>query len=431
MTLRSKSSTNSVPLPRLAAITTAIGAALLPLLPTPVRSAPVSIPQSSESISTAARASRLVSGRVVRVQNAASGRPSCAASTPSFATSQSPALATAPARRISVAKIMPTAADPFLHKFLKLALLAGIVSSIITAATISVFWIIQDSLVYKPTKVWRGTPGSNGMPYYDDVNHCTVDGVEIIGWFIKQPPEMFRSARTLIYFHGTDKNASFRLKKVVGLYTKCKCNILLLSYRGYGPSTGKPNERGVRIDAESAYDYLKSRGDVDVGNGGNLWVYGESLGGAVAVYFSNIYQDCINALILENTFTSLLDMIKVEFPILGIFRYLSRNRWQSKKRIKNIAIPLLFLSGLKDSYIPPAMMRKMHELASKSTLKEFIEFENGTHNRTWAAEGFYDSVAKFMDRVEAEKKRKFIQDPARLHVCEGRSEDSGRFAATA
>ncbi|PXF40249.1 Protein ABHD13 [Gracilariopsis chorda] len=112
-------------------------------------------------------------------------------------------------------------------------------------------------------------------------------------------------------------------------------------------------------------------------------------------------------------------MIKLEFPILGVFRYLSRNRWQSKKRIKNLAIPLLFLSGLKDSYIPPAMMKQMHGLAVKSPLKEFVEFEDGTHNRTWANEGFYDSVASFMDRVENERKGAAIYDTAKVQSVSG------------
>lgn len=268
------------------------------------------------------------------------------------------------------------------------------------------------------------------MPHYDEVNYCTVDGAEISGWFVRQPPATFDHARTLIYFHGTDKNASFRLKKVIGFYEQCNCNVLLLSYRGYGRSTGKPNERGFRIDAESAYDYLRSRGDVDVSPGGNLWVYGESLGGAVAIYFSNVYQSCINALILENTFTSLLDMIKLEFPILGVFRYLSRNRWQSKKRIGALRIPLLFLSGLRDSYIPPHMMKTMHSLATQSPLKEFVEFEMGTHNGTWTRDGFYDAIARFMDRVDAEKQKETlgVRDSV---VVERGSDDGNRIAAAA
>jgi abhydrolase domain-containing protein 13 len=271
------------------------------------------------------------------------------------------------------------------------------------SATIAVFWVIQESLVYKPTAVWRGSPKSHDMPHYEDVRYCTSDKVEITGWFIKQPPEVYRSARTLIYFHGTDKNASFRLKKVVGFYKTCGCNILLLSYRGYGVSTGRPNEKGMRIDAESALDFLRSRGDIDVSPAagtGKLWVFGESLGGAVAVYFTSVYEEYVNALILENTFTSLLDMIKLEFPILGVFRYLSRNRWQSKKRIGALSLPILFLSGARDAYIPPRMMRKMHDLAENASVRSFVEFERGTHNGTWTLDGFYEAVAAFMTRVE-------------------------------
>ncbi|CDF39103.1 unnamed protein product [Chondrus crispus] len=324
--------------------------------------------------------------------------------------------------------VLPRKVDPPAKVALKAMFLLGLGTCIITAVTIAVFWVIQDSLVYKPTKVWRGSPSVSGMPHYDDVNYCTTDGAEISGWFIRQPPGHFKNARTLVYFHGTDKNASFRLKKVIGFYEHCKCNILLLSYRGYGLSTGKPNERGMRIDAESAYDYLQSRGDVNVGPGGNLWVYGESLGGAVAIHFSKVYQHCINALILENTFTSLLDMIKLEFPILGVFRYLSRNRWQSKKRIGDLSIPLLFLSGLKDSYIPPDMMKQMHQLASKSSLKEFVEFEKGTHNRTWTLDGFYESVARFMDRVESQgAETKALQD-TRESISPRGKDDSNRLA---
>lgn len=277
----------------------------------------------------------------------------------------------------------------------------------------------QHAIVYKPTRVWRGNPASSGMPYYDDVRYTTRDGEQINGWFIRQPDDNFKTARTLIYFHGRDKNASFRLGKVIGLYEQCKCNILLFSYRGFGRSTGKPHERGMRIDAEGAYDYLVSRGDVNVGPGGNLWVYGESLGGAVAVYFSKLYQDRINALILENTFTSLLDMAKLEFPMLGLFRYLSLNRWQSKKRIGDLRIPLLFLSGLKDAYIPPKMMKQMHALAVNSPMKEFVEFANGTHNRTWNSPGFFESIAAFMNRVDddcARRRRHTSPEVSHLNV---------------
>ncbi|KAG6894786.1 hypothetical protein C0992_004708 [Termitomyces sp. T32_za158] len=37
------------------------------------------------------------------------------------------------------------------------------------------------------------------------------------------------------------------------------CNVLLVSYRGYAFSTGKPSERGLQIDAQTALDYVLSQ----------------------------------------------------------------------------------------------------------------------------------------------------------------------------
>jgi alpha-beta hydrolase superfamily lysophospholipase len=58
-------------------------------------------------------------------------------------------------------------------------------------------------------------------------------------------------------------------------------------------------------------------------------VYGRSLGGAVAINLASqqVYQNVIKGLILENTFTSISDMIDSVLPVLKYFKFLSRNRW--------------------------------------------------------------------------------------------------------
>jgi cephalosporin-C deacetylase-like acetyl esterase len=80
--------------------------------------------------------------------------------------------------------------------------------------------------------------------------------------------------------------------------------MFLVDYRGFGLSSGKPSEKGNRsvvvnlcgntstikifrnyflglyVDANAALNYLSSRQDI---NTERIFVYGESLGGAVAV----------------------------------------------------------------------------------------------------------------------------------------------------
>lgn len=302
--------------------------------------------------------------------------------------------------RVRLLRVMPAEGDKPLVLATKVATLAVALFSVAFAAMIAVFYGIQDRLVYKPSRVSRGTPDDFGMPDFDDVSFCTMDGVEINGWFIRRPGQEYRTARTLVYFHGTDKNASFRLKKAAGFFEKCDCNVLLTSYRGYGSSGGSPNEKGMCRDADGAFEYLRARTDID---GGRLWVFGESLGGAVSLHFVKRYEQFVNALVLENTFTSLLDMINREFPFLGVFRYLSRNQWRSTSRIRSLTLPMLFLSGQRDAYIPPDMMKQLHKLAeASSSYTEFVPISDGTHSRTWTNKNYFTSVSAFMDKLERE-----------------------------
>jgi len=302
--------------------------------------------------------------------------------------------------RTTALRVVPADGDTPAVVAAKVAALAVTLFVLAFALMIVVFYGIQDRLVYKPSRVSRGTPADFDMPDFDDVSFCTMDGVEINGWFIRRPGQTYRTARTLVYFHGTDKNASFRLKKAFGFYDKCACNVLLTSYRGYGSSGGSPNEKGMCRDADGAFEYLRARTDID---GGRMWVFGESLGGAVSLHFVKRYEKFVNALVLENTFTSLLDMINREFPFLGVFRYLSRNQWRSTSRIRSLTLPMLFLSGQRDAYIPPEMMKQLHTLAeASSSYTEFVPIRDGTHSRTWTNKNYFTSVVGFMEKLETE-----------------------------
>src|SRR5262245_50817791 len=54
-----------------------------------------------------------------------------------------------------------------------------------------------------------------------------------------------------------------RLPNIKKLMEAIDCNVLILSYRGYAKSEGFPNEKGICLDAQAAYSYLKSRTDID------------------------------------------------------------------------------------------------------------------------------------------------------------------------
>ena len=78
----------------------------------------------------------------------------------------------------------------------------------------------------------------------------------------------------------------------------CGCHVLMLEYRGYGHSEGTPSESGLLLDAQAALKVLRqepalSAGGADAGLGevgeategytGDIFLFGRSLGGAVAI----------------------------------------------------------------------------------------------------------------------------------------------------
>lgn len=85
-------------------------------------------------------------------------------------------------------------------------------------------------------------------------------------------------------------------------------NVLMVEYRGYGKSTGTPNEKGLNIDSQATLDYIRQNDEL---KGSNIIVYGQSLGGAVAIQLVARNQKTmdIKGLVLENTFTSIRKLI--------------------------------------------------------------------------------------------------------------------------
>ena len=81
----------------------------------------------------------------------------------------------------------------------------------------------------------------------------------------------------------------------------------------------------------------------------------------ILIVFLNVYNiiqpDCeIQAVVLENTFTSILDMALILMPFLWMLQPfirppLLRNEWASHDHIHRIRCPILFVSGAKVSLL--------------------------------------------------------------------------------
>eukprot|EP00456_Euglypha_rotunda_P093490 TRINITY_DN9872_c0_g1_i16.p1 TRINITY_DN9872_c0_g1~~TRINITY_DN9872_c0_g1_i16.p1 ORF type:complete len:288 (+),score=12.85 TRINITY_DN9872_c0_g1_i16:136-999(+) len=282
-------------------------------------------------------------------------------------------------------------------------------------------WWYQDNLLYLPNAEGRKgeqrsvrynprgfrSPAEHELPFEE--HYLTASDTTIIHtWLLLQAEKS--SCPTIIFFHGNAGNIGFRLPFAKSLYWRTAANILMVDYRGYGNSVGTPTERGLVGDAQACLDFIKSRKDLD---SSKIFVFGQSLGGAVALTLAHRNQKTVSGVLVENTFTSIDDMViillerlslKQGFLFIRIFLYVFlTNHWSNKKIIRTLTTPILFISGLADELIPPAAMQELYDLSTQSRSRQFLGIEGGEHNTTFiqGAEKYYDTFTSFILRHTA------------------------------
>jgi hypothetical protein len=151
-------------------------------------------------------------------------------------------------------------------------------------------------------------PSQFDLSDFEDLMIPTPDNEKLSAFYIRGPKGRSKSNITVLMFHGNAGNIGHRVPIARMLVRSMGCNVFMLEYRGYGLSTGSPDETGLMIDAQTAYDYLRKRAET---RDHDIVIYGQSLGGAVAVKLAakNQNDPKLTGLVLENTFLSMRKLI--------------------------------------------------------------------------------------------------------------------------
>lgn len=223
----------------------------------------------------------------------------------------------------------------------------------------------------------------------DEVNLVTADGLRIHAWWFEAAPD----APAVLFLHGNAGTIADRVFQAEGLVRE-GVSILMLSYRGYGRSEGRPTEAGVAKDVDAALDWLIGR----VGSGDRIVVHGRSLGGAIAAPFIARRPEAAG-LILESTFTDLAEIAAAAYPFLPSFllRRL-QGHYDVRRAVSTVRLPVLVIHGALDELIPVAMGRALARAAGDARL---LEVPRAGHNDLpfVAGPAYYRRVAAFVKEV--------------------------------
>ena len=256
------------------------------------------------------------------------------------------------------------------------------------AIVCAVLFVFQDRLLYLPNIAGRSlvaTPADIDLDY-EDVHLETADGVELHGWLVHADD----SRGTVLFFHGNAGNISHRLDSI-RVFNRIGLSVLIIDYRGYGQSQGRPSEEGLYRDAEAAwYALVRDRGE----SPDRVVLFGRSLGGAVAAWLAARTEPA--ALILESTFTSVPELGQQLYPVFPV-RRLARMNYDTRAQLQEVTAPVLVVHSPDDEIVPFSHAERLLEAAPEA--RELLRLRGG-HNEGFLVSGrdYRDGLDRFVSR---------------------------------
>ncbi len=233
-----------------------------------------------------------------------------------------------------------------------------------------------ERMFFYPDSAQYTSPSNFGLRH-EDVSITTSDGVRLHGWWL---PAKGAALGSVLHLHGNAANVSNHLPLVAWLPAE-GFNVLMLDYRGFGRSEGRPTLDGIVEDAAAALRYLRARPDVDPQR---LIVLGQSLGGATALRLLAADSAGVRLAVVEAAFASYRGIARdaaVQSLVLAPFLPLALPMLPAKSKdpvaqLSAINVPLLIVHGTADEVIPFAHSER---LAAAARQAEFLRIDDARH----------------------------------------------------
>jgi len=230
-------------------------------------------------------------------------------------------------------------------------------------------YVMQSSLLYFPTAAIKHS--------YDEITF-SHKGVKIKATVLNRGMK-----KAIIYFGG---NAELVIQNAAVFSTAFPDHtIYLVNYRGYGGSTGKPEENAIYSDAVYIFDQIKPEYT-------EISIIGRSLGSGVATLLAS--KRDINKLVLITPFDSIQNVAQQHYPIYPMSLML-KDKYDSLSRVKSISAETLIIYAENDEVIN---IRRTSRLIKEFPVSQVTVkmIKNAEHNSISNYEEYYLFLRNFL-----------------------------------
>lgn len=208
-------------------------------------------------------------------------------------------------------------------------------------------FIVQRRVIFQPSKtdladVVKSAKARGFVPWRNSRG-------EYIGW--EKTTTGDHGARILIV-HGNAGCAYDRLDYADGITAFLPAEVYVLEYPGYGARAGAPGQASFFAAAEDAL--------TNMGSGGPVYLFGESIGTGVAAYLAGTHPDEIAGVLLLAPYHDLPEVAGSHFPFYPV-ALLMRDKFPSASYLTNYHGPAAFVLAGHDTVIPNHFGRELFD----------------------------------------------------------------------
>jgi hypothetical protein len=239
------------------------------------------------------------------------------------------------------------------------------------------------SLLYFPSQGQYYNPAKIPLDY-EDIYITNRYGQRIHAWYFHSHKP---SNGTFIFFHGNAQNLTSHF---IGLYwlPALGYNYLIFDYPGYGKSEGIPTPESTVETGKDVLRWLSLHKDP-----GPLYIYGQSLGGNIAlrVALETKNEIPVKAIVIDGSFFSYRSVARAvlaknwfTWPFQPLGYLLLSDKFAPENLADLSPIPLLVIHGQKDPVIPVAQGIQLFSEAKEP--KELWLLPEGYHGDSFFTE---------------------------------------------